>query len=120
MENNIPLDVKAMGVIITDTKADGMLTYDAVRKGWLLSEEQRDKANDAIYVLAIEHGVVVDIFEKHEGLRKSEKDADESAGAVRYTFTPVPVTNINVRRRYIGTRYRSYGAAVIFFGFDCE
>lgn len=113
MEEEIPDNEKAIGVVITTTKADGMLTYDAVRRAWSLSEAQLDKANEARYVLAIEHGTVVDIFEKHGDFRLSGKEEEK-----RYTFSPVPVTDINVRRQYLGKRYRSYGAAVIFFGFD--
>lgn len=126
MDDNIPTNEKAMGVIITNTKADGMLTYDAVRRAWRLTDEQLAKANRARYVLAIEHGTVVDIFEKHRGPESLCDSApygcfrpstDEPG---RYTFTPIPVTDINVRRLYIGRRYRSYGQAVIFFGFDGE
>lgn len=114
MENSIPSHEKAIGVVITKTKADGMLTYDAVRRSWLLNDEQLAKANEARYVLAIENSTVVDIFEKHGYFRSSSDDAENKG---RYTFAPVPVTDPSVRNRYIGTHYRSYGQAVIFFGF---
>lgn len=114
MDNTIPSYEKAIGVVITKTKADGMLTYDAVRRSWLLSDNQLAKANEARFVLAIENGTVVDIFEKHGDFRPSS-DGSDSKG--RYTFSPVPVTDSAVRNRYIGTHYRSYGSAVIFFGF---
>ena len=47
MDNTIPTNEKAVGVVITKTKTDGMLTYDAVRRSWLLSDEQLAKANEA-------------------------------------------------------------------------
>lgn len=115
MEHNIPLNNKALGVVITNSKADGALTYDAVRRTWKFTEEQLAKANAAQYILAIENGTVVDIFEKHGDFRLSN---DEPG---RYIFSPVPVTDLNVRRAYIGKHYRSYGQAVIFFGYgDAE
>lgn len=112
MDTDIPLYFKAMGVVITNVKADGSLTYDAVRRAWKLSEAQLKKAEEASYILAIENGTVVDVFEKHGPFRES---ADEPG---RYTFSPVPVCNANIRREYIGCRYRSYGQAVIFFGYS--
>lgn len=112
MEDNIPLNEKALGVVITSTKADGMLTYDAVRRAWKLSEDQLARANEARYILAIENSTVVDIFELHGAFRPS---GDEPG---RFTFSPMPVTDAAVRRNYIGRHYRSHGAAVIFFGFD--
>ena len=114
MDNTIPTNEKAVGVVITKTKTDGILTYDAVRRSWLLSDEQLAKANEARYVLAIENGTVVDIFEKHGDFRPSSDDAENKG---RYTFSPVPVTDSAVRNRYIGAHYCSYGSAVIFFGF---
>ena len=114
MEDNIPTDVKVMGVVITNTKADGMLTYDAVRRAWQLTEEQLTKANEAKYVLAIESGTVVDIFEKHRGFRPSEGEND------RYSFSPVPLADAAVRKRYVGKHWRSYGSPILFEGFDGE
>ena len=114
--DQIPTNEKAIGVVVTNTKADGCLTYDAVRRAWLLTPRQFEMANEARYVLAIEHGTVVAIFEIHGKFRKDNAEGDDN----RYAFTPVPVTDINVRKRYIGCRYRSYGAAVIFFGIDNE
>ncbi|MBD5211701.1 MAG: hypothetical protein HDS70_07725 [Bacteroidales bacterium] len=112
MEKNIPKDVPVMAVVITKTKADGMLTYDAVRRAWKLSEGQLEKANKAKYVLAIEDSTVVDIFERHGEFYKDESEED------RYSFLPVPVRGAGIRSRYIGTRYRSCGQAVIFLGFE--
>ena len=116
MEEQIPLNEKAIGVVITNTKANGNLTYDAVRRAWPLSSRQLEMANESRYVLAIEHGTVVDIFERHGDFREDKSEGDTK----RYAFIPVPVTDINVRKRYIGCHYRSYGASVIFFGFDNE
>ena len=112
MENNIPEDEKVMAVIITNTKAGGMLTYDAVRYAWKLSASQLQKANQSQYVLAIENSTVVDIFERHGEFHPNDENSD------RYWFSPVPVTDVSVRRRYIGKHYRSTGAAVIFFGYE--
>ncbi|MBD5291184.1 MAG: hypothetical protein HDS24_03815 [Bacteroides sp.] len=116
MEEQIPLNEKAIGVVITNTKANGNLTYDAVRRAWPLSSRQLEMANASRYVLAIEHGTVVDIFERHGDFREDKSEGDPK----RYAFIPVPVIDINVRKRYIGCHYRSYGASVIFFGFDNE
>lgn len=112
MENNIPVDVPVMAVVITNTKADGMLTYDAVRRTWKLSEDQLKKANKAKYVLAIENSTVVDIFERHNEFYKDQTQED------RYSFLPVPVRGADIRSRYIGARYRSFGQAVIFLGYE--
>lgn len=101
-----------MGVVITKTKADGMLTYDAVRRAWALSESEVKKANEATYVLAIENSTVVDIFERHGDFREAENEPG------RYVFTPIPVTDAGIRHKYIGAHYRSYGAAVIFWGYE--
>lgn len=111
MEDNIPTDVKVMGVVITNTKADGMLTYDAVRRAWQLTEEQLTKANDAHYVQAFESRTVVDVFEKHGEFRPSEGEDG------RYIFSPVPLADAAVRKRYIGKHWRSYGSPILFEGF---
>lgn len=113
MDEEIPINEKAIGFIITNTKADGMLTYDAVRRAWIMSESQLIKAKEAKYILAIEHGCVVDVFERHGEFRHSGEEG-------RYTFSPVPVADINIRRRYIGQRIRSYGSALVFIGYETE
>lgn len=112
MEEKIPLHEKVMGVVVTNTKADGMLTYDAVRRAWKLTEEQLKKANEARYILAIENGTIIDVFEKHGDFRPSE---DEEG---RYTFSPVPLADRAVRKLYIGKQWRSYGSAILFEGFQ--
>ena len=97
-----------MAVVITNSKADGTLTYDAVGYAWKLSGSQLQKANKSQYILAIVYGTMVDIFDRHGDFRPAVDNPD------RYRFFPVPVIDASLRRRYIGKYYRSSGAAVMF------